>query len=328
MRRRQLIGGATVSLLGWPLVARAQQTTRPRRIAMVMGVRDDDVSRQRIKSFVDGLRQLGWEEGRNVGIDIHWADGDPQRIKALAQEVVEHSPDIVLANGVAAVARLKAATQRIPVVFASAADPVEAGLAESMARPGGNITGFTNFEHAISAKWLELMKEVAPRVVRVVLLYNPEHFAWRRAVPLMRSVAPRLGVELAEAPIANAHDIRQTIAAQAGRTDTGVLAFPEATTNSHRDLIVAEANANALPSIYAYREFCRAGGLVSYGVDVLDLFRRAAGYVDRILRGESPAELPIQAPTRFELVLNLKTAKALGLEVPMTLLVRADEVIE
>ena len=327
MRRRTFASAVLACAVVSPLPSLAQ-TNRPRRVAALMATRADALNRQRLDPFLHGLRQLGWEEGRNITIEVHWGDGDAMRITALVQQLVSQQPDIILANGATVLAHLHAATSTLPVVFANTADPVEAGIVQSLARPGGNITGFTNFEQAMSPKWLEILKEIAPATARVVMLHNPENFAWRHALPLLRSVAPGLGIELIEAPVKGASEIRHILAAQSTRSDTGLLAYPEATTNSHRELIVGQANALRLPAIYAYREFCQIGGLISYGVDVLDIFRRSASYVDRILRGAAPADLPIQAPTNFQLVINLKTARALGIEVPPMLLARADEVIE
>jgi putative tryptophan/tyrosine transport system substrate-binding protein len=322
-----LLGGAAAML---PLVARAQQRDRMRRIGVFMpGVADDLESQARNAAFLQGLGELGWIVGRNVRIDYRWGAADVERYHVIAAELIALSPDVVLALGYSIVSALQKATRSVPIVFASVTDPVGGGLIASLARPGGNTTGFVTSEFGFAVKWLELIREVAPRVTRVAVLRDPAVASQIALFGSIQSVAPSLGVELRPIDARDAGEIERAITAfAAGDPNAGLIAPTGAQAFLHRDLIVALAARYRLPAVYAYRSQAMIGGLISYGPDQVDHFRRAAGYVSRILKGEKPADLPVQAPTKYDLVINMKTAKALGLEVPPTLLARADEVIE
>jgi putative tryptophan/tyrosine transport system substrate-binding protein len=330
MRRRQfisLIGSAAVS---WPLVARAQQTERVRRIGFfAAGVADDPENQVRNAGFLQGLGELGWTVGRNVRIDYRWATNDADRFQKAA-ELVALKPDVILATSGAIVGALQQASRTVPIVFVTVIDPVGGGWVESLARPGGNATGFASFEFSISAKWLELLKEIAPSVTRVVVVRDPSVPAGSGGFAAIQTVAPGLGIELTPIGVRDASEIERGIAIFARSPNGGlIMVGPPSSVTLHRDLIIRLAAQHRLPAIYSARYFVTAhGGLVAYAPDPIDQYRRAAGYVDRILKGEKPAELPVQAPTKYEMVINLKTAKALGLTVPPTLLARADEVIE
>ena len=328
MRRRQfmaLLGGAAA----WPLVARAQQSEQMRRVAVLMPLAaDDPQSLRRLTAFVQGLQQLGWTDGRNVRIDVRWAAGDPDRFRRYATELVALAPDVILAAAVSSMMPLQQATRSVPLVFVQVTDPVGAGFVASLARPGGNATGFTLFEFGVSAKWLELLKEVAPRLTRVAVLRDPSSSTGIGQFAAMQGVAPALGVELSPIGVSDPGEIERTMAEFARGSNGGLILVPTAQTLIHRELIITLAARHQLPTIYPYRYFVTAGGLICYGPDEIEQYRRAAGYIDRILKGEKPADLPVQAATKYELVINLKTAKALGLEVPATLLATADEVIE
>ena len=329
MRRREfitLLGGVAV----WPLAARAQQRERMRRIGVFMpGVADDPESEVRNAAFLQGLGELGWIVGRNVRIDYRWGAGDLDRYHVIAAELIALSPDVVLALGYSIVSALQKATRSVPLVFASVTDPVGGGLVASLARPGGNATGFVTSEFGFAGKWLELLKEVAPRVTRVAVLRDPAVASQIALFGSIQSVAPSLGVELRPIDVRDAGEIEHAVSAfAAGEPNGGLITPTGARGFLYRELIVALAARHRLPAVYAYRGHVMSGGLISYGPDQVEHFRRAAGYVDRILKGEKPADLPVQAPTKYELVINLKTAKALGLEMPPTLLARADEVIE
>jgi putative ABC transport system substrate-binding protein len=328
MKRREfitLLGGAAAA---WPLAASAQQLERMRRIGVLMGTAENDPEApQRVAAFRDALAKLGWSEGRNVAIDFRWAAGDPVRMRALAKELIGATPDIVVAESTPATAALRQESSTTPIVFFAVANPVGSGFVASLPRPGRNITGFTNFEPAMGGKWLELLKEIAPRVLRVAAIFNPRTHSgqyWQS----MESAAPTFAVELAKSPVHEAGEIERAVKALADQPYGSLIVMPDAFTLAHRDLIVALSARHRLPSIYPFRVFPRTGGLISYGNDLVEGYRNAASYVDRILKGEKPADLPVQAPTKYELVINLKTAKALGLDVPPTLLARADEVIE
>jgi putative tryptophan/tyrosine transport system substrate-binding protein len=328
MRRREfitLLGGAGV----WPLAARAQQGERMRRIGVLGNVAPDDPeARTRNAAFLQGLQELGWTVGRNVGIDYRWAGGDADRLRGYAAELVALAPDVVLASGTSTVGPLLRATGTLPIVFAGVADPVGAGFVDSLARPGGNATGFISFEYGMSGKWLELLKEIAPGVTRVAVLRDSDISGGTGQFGAIQSVAPSLGVEAIPVSVRDAGEIERAVAAFARVAHGGLIVTASGLAIVHRELIVALAARHKLPAVYYYRFFVADGGLASYGPDPHDQYRRAAGYVDRILKGEKPADLPVQAPTKLELVINLKTAKALGLDVPTTLLARADEVIE
>ena len=328
MRRREfiaLIGGVAA----WPLAARAQQPGRMRRIGVLMNVAADDPEAQaRNVAFLHGLREFGWTEGRNVRVDHRWAAGDADRLRRYAAELVALAPDVVLASGTSTVGPLQRASTTVPIVFAGVADPVGAGFVDSMARPGRNATGFISFEYGLSAKWLELLKQIAPGVTRVAVLRDPDISGGTGQFGAIQSVAPSFGVESSPINVRDAGEIERAVAAFARSSNGGMILMASGLAFVHRDLIIALAARHKLPTIYYYRVFVSAGGLVSYGPDPHNQYRRAAGYVDRILKGEKPADMPVQAPTKYELVINLKTAKALGLEIAPTLLARADEVIE
>jgi putative tryptophan/tyrosine transport system substrate-binding protein len=329
MRRREfitLLGGAAAA---WPVAARAQQRERMRRIGVFMpGVADDPEYEARNAAFLQGLGELGWIVGRNVRIDYRWGAGDVERYRAIAGELVALAPEVVLATGSATVSALQKATGSVPIVFANVTDPVGGGLVASLARPGGNTTGFITSEFGFAGKWLELLKEIAPRVTCVAVLRDAAIAAQIALFGSIQSVAPSLGVELSPIDSRDAGEIERSIVAFAREPNGGLIAASGARVLHHRELIVALAARHRLPAVYAYRSHAMSGGLISYGNDQVDHFRRAAGYVDRILKGEKPADLPVQAPTKYELVINLKTAKALGLEMPTAVLARADEVIE
>jgi putative tryptophan/tyrosine transport system substrate-binding protein len=322
-----------ISLLGsaaaWPLAARAQQGKRMRRVGALMPSSANDPQVQaRYAAFLQGLQQLGWTVGNNVQIDSRWSLGNEDDTRKYAAELVALAPDVIFASGSATVGPLQRATRTVPIVFVSTPDPVGAGFVESLARPGGNTTGFTPYEYGIGAKWLELLKQVAPSVTRVAILRDPAITAGIGQWGAIQSVSPSFGVELRPVDVRDAGEIERALAVFASSPNGGLILTGSALAIVHRDLIIALAARHRLPAVYYERYFAAAGGLVSYGADVVDQFRLAAGYVDRILKGEKPADLPVQAPTKYELVINLKTAKAMGLTVPETLLARADEVIE
>jgi putative ABC transport system substrate-binding protein len=329
MRRREFIKLVGGSAAAWPLAARAQQSEQMRRIGVLMAINADDPEAQaRIAAFVEGLQQLGWTVGKNVRVDYRLAGIDAEILRKYAAELVALAPDVILAQSSTAVAPLLQATRTVPIVFTIVADPVGAGYVDSLARPGGNATGFTVFEYAIGGKWLELLKEIAPRVTRVAVLREAAVAAGPAQFGAAQTVAPALGVELRPIEARDVGEIERAITAFARDSNGGLVVTGSSAATSHRNPIVALAAQHQLPAVYFARYFVTAGGLVSYGPDYVDQFRRAAGYVDRILKGEKPADLPVQAPTKYELVINLKTAKALGLAVPPALLARADAVIE
>jgi putative tryptophan/tyrosine transport system substrate-binding protein len=330
MRRRDfvaLLGGAAASL---PLAARAQQGEGMRRIGVLMASAADDSENQaRMAAFLQGLAQLGWTDGRNVRIDIRWATTNADDLRRHAAELAALAPDVlVAASGTATVAPLLQATRTVPIVFVVVVDPVGAGFVASLARPGGNATGFTMFEYGLSGKWLELLKQIAPSTTRAAVLRDPAVASGIGQFAAVQAVAPSLGVELSPVDARDAPEIERAVTAFARSGNAGLIVTPSPVANRHRDLIVMLAAQHRLPAVYAWRYYVTAGGLISYGPDSIDQYRRAAGYVDRILKGEKPADLPVQAPTKYETVLNLKTAKTHGFDVPPTLLARADEVIE
>jgi putative ABC transport system substrate-binding protein len=330
MKRRRFIALVGSAAAAWPLGASAQTSDRVRRIGVLDGgiAADDPEAQASLGAFLQKLEQLGWAEGRNVRIDRRSGLGSADTIRKYAAELVALGPDVIFISGTATVRPLLQATSTVPIVFATVADPVGAGFVDSLARPGGNATGFLQFEYNISGKWLELLKEVAPTVTRVAILRDTAITAGIGQFTIIQSVAPSLGVELTPIDLRDAGQIERAVAAFAGSPNGGMIVTGSALTVHHRDLIVALANRYKLPAVYHRRFMVIGGGLISYGADLVDQFRRAAVYVDRILKGEKPSDLPVQAPTKYELVVNLKTAKALGLNVPPTLLARADEVIE
>jgi putative ABC transport system substrate-binding protein len=320
-----LLGGAAV----WPLAARAQMGERVRQIGVLTGSAADDPDAQtRVAALRQGLQQLGWIEGRNLRIDARWGAGDAAAIRKAATELAALAPDVIVAGGSAGAAAILQATRTVPIVFVIVPDPVGSGFVESLAQPGGNATGFMMFEYGLSAKWLELLKEIAPRVTRAGVLRDPALTAGIGQFAVIQSVALSAGVDVSAINLREAAEIERAVSAFARRPNGGLILTASALTAIHRDLVVSLAARHKLPTVYVSRFFVAGGGLVSYGPDFVDQYQRAAGYVDRILKGDKPAELPVQAPTKYELVINLKTAKALGLEVPPSLLARADEVIE
>jgi putative ABC transport system substrate-binding protein len=329
MKRRQLI-----TLLGgtaaWPLAARAQQGERMRRIGVLMPFAADDAETQtRMGAFLQALALSGWTIGRNVRIDIRWAGFDRERMRKYAAELVALAPDVILAHANAALEALQQTTAIVPIVFPVAGDPVATGFVDSMARPGGNITGFMEFEFAMSGKWLELLKQIAPDVTRAAVLRDPTMGAGTSQFAAIQAVAPSLRVEVNPLNArGEAADIERAISSFARASNGGLIATAGAWATRHRELIITLAARYKLPAVYFEGSFVAAGGLIAYGANPIEQYRQAAGYVDRILKGEKPADLPVQAPTKYELVINLKTAKALGLDVPPMLLARADEVIE
>ena len=329
MRRREFITLLGSAAAAWPLAAHAQQAERVRRVGVLMGqAADDPQGKARVAAFLQGLQQLGWTDGRNVRIDIRWTRGNPDEIRKYAAELVALAPDVILGSGSPAVGPLLQTTRTVPIVFAAVIDPVGAGFVDSLARPGGNATGFTNFEYSTSGKWLELLKEVAPRVTRTAVLWDPGIAAGIGQLGAIQTVASSLGVEVSPINVRDATEIERAVAAFARSPNGGLIVTGSGLAFVYRDLLVKLAAQHKLPAVYFERYFVAGGGLISYGVDLVDQFRRSAAYVDRILKGEKPSELPVQAPTKYELVINLKIAKALGLTVPPSLLARADEVIE
>jgi putative ABC transport system substrate-binding protein len=332
MQRREfitLIGGAAVS---WPRRARAQQSEQVRRIGVLMAfVENDPETKARLVAFRQGLAKRGWEEGRNVQIDYRFAAAGnigTGQYQALAKQLIALQPDVILTQTPVVTAALQRENRSIPTVFVNVSDPIGMGFIASLARPGGNITGVLHYEGTIVGKWLEMLKELAPRLTRAVLIANPKVTSYDYFLQAAQTAAPSLAIELVASPVENAADIERIIDALPRTPNSGLVLPPDATTINHRDLIIALAARQRLPAVYAVRSFVAAGGLMPYGTDQNEMFRLAASYVDLILRGTKPADLPVQAPTKYETVINLKTAKALGLTVPPGLLVAADEVIE
>jgi len=329
MRRRSfitLLGGAAVA---WPLAVRAQQAVRVRRIGVLVAFAEDDPeTKTRLAAFRRGLERRGWTEGLNVHIDARFAAGRPAQFQVLAKELVALQPDVILAQTPPITDALQRESPTIPIVFVSVSDPIGSGFAASLARPGGNITGILQFEAGITGKWLAMLKEIAPRLARAALLGNPKTTAYDYFLQAAEATAPSLAIEVVPGRVESAADIERVIVDLSHVPNSGLFLPPDTTTAVHRDFIIALASRHRLPSVYSIRFFVAAGGLMSYGIDQVDVFQHAASYVDRILRGANPADLPVEAPTKYETILNLKTAKALGLDVPPSLLVRADEVIE
>ena len=328
MRRRKfiaLLGGAAA----WPFAAGAQQAGGVRHIGVLIpSATGDRVFQARLSAFLQELQQFGWSDGRNVRIDIRWGAGDADLTRKYAVELVALAPDVLMAVTSVAVASLRQVTRTIPIVFAVVADAVGAGYVESHARPGGNVTGFTAFEYALGGKWLELLKDIAPRVTRAAILRDPAIAGGPGQFGAIQAMAPSLGVELRPVDAADSGEIERAVTAFAQRSNGGLVVTGSPAATVHRELIITLASRHQLPAVYFASYFVAAGGLISYGPDFLDQCRRAAGYVDRILKGEKPSDLPVQSPTKYELAINLKTAKTLGIEVPTSLLARANEVIE
>jgi putative ABC transport system substrate-binding protein len=329
MTRRELIALLSSTAASWPLRARAQQPERVRRIGVLQGLAANDPEGQaRFAAFLQALQQLGWTDGRNIQIVHRFTDGDTDRARAYAAELVALAPDLVLTSGASTVGTMLQVSRSVPVVFVGAADPVGAGFVDSLARPGSNATGFTSYEYSMSGKWLELLKEIAPRVKRVAVLRDPAISAGTGQLGAIQTAAPSLGVELTPINVRDAAEIERAVTAFVRSGDGGLIVTTSALVLAHRNLIITLADRHKLPAVYYARFYVTNGGLASYGPDYINQYRHAAEYVDRILRGQKPADLPVQAPTKYELVINMKTAKALGLDVPPTLLARADEVIE
>jgi putative tryptophan/tyrosine transport system substrate-binding protein len=329
MRRREFITLAAGGVAVWPLAARAQQAERVQRITALMSMTADDPEAQpRVAAFESGLRELGWLDGRNLRIEYRWvSDGD--LLRRIAAELARMPPDLILATSTPVMAALQEQGLSVPIMFVQVTDPVGQGLVPNLARPGGHITGFTNFEFSIGTKWLEALKQIAPRVSRVALIYNPETAPYADLFQRpVEAAAPAFAVTPMTVAARSAPELERAVDAFARTPNGGLLVLPDVTNLIHRDQIIALAARHRLPAVYPYRYYAASGGLLSYGSEQADVFRRAASYVDRILKGTSPGELPVQAPIKYELVINLKAAKALDLEVPATLLARADEVIE
>jgi putative ABC transport system substrate-binding protein len=326
MRRRDfitLVGGSAVA---WPLALRAQQSGQMRRIGVLIPLaKDNSEAQARITAFVQELEKLGWTEGRNLQIEYRWGSGDLQKAAA---ELVALSPDVIFANATSGVAALQQATRSVPIVFANVGDPVSGGFVDSLAKPGGNITGFTVYDYGIAAKWLELLKEIAPYVTHVGVIRDPTATVSMAVLGVIQSAARTMGLEVSPLGGRDARDIERTVTEFAGGSNRGLIIAAGALMTNNRDLIISLAARHRLPAVYQARFFVTDGGLISYGPDTIDPSRQAAGYVDRILKGEKPADLPVQSATKYELAINLKTAKALGLTVPPSLLSRADEIIE
>jgi putative ABC transport system substrate-binding protein len=328
MRRRDFISflGAAAS---WPLAARAQQAERMRRIGVLLNLAENDPeTKVRLNAFLQALQELGWSEGKNLQIDYRWGVGDPDRHRKNAAELVALAPDVILAHGSPIMRPLLRTTRSIPIVFVSVADPVAAGFVENLARPGGNATGFALFEYSISAKWLELLRQVSPTVTRAAVIRDPDQPSGGGQLGAIQAAAAVVRTELTPIDVRDKSEIERAITAFARRPNGGLIVTATALAQIHRSVILALAAQHRLPAIYPAGLYVNDGGLLSYGPDVPDQYRRAAGYVDRVLRGEKPSELPVQAPTKFELLINLKTAKTLGLTVPPALVARADQVIE
>ena len=329
MKRREfitLLGGAAVA---WPTAARAQQPERVRRIGVLTNLAADDREAQaRIAAFLQALQEFGWVDGRNVRIDFRWGGGDADRTRRYAAELVALSPDVILTSGATAVAPLLQATRSLPIVFTQVPDPVGAGIVKSLSHPGGNATGFITFEYGLSAKWLELLRQIAPSVTRAAVLRDPAASSGIGQWGSIQAVAPIVRMLVTPVNVSDAGEIERDLAAFAQGPNSGLIVTSSPSAQLHRDLIITLAARLRLPAVYYQRQFVADGGLISYGPNFTDPYRRAAGYVDRILKGEKPADLPVQAPTKYDLVINLKTAKALALDVPPAVLVRADEVIE
>jgi putative tryptophan/tyrosine transport system substrate-binding protein len=327
--RRQFIsalGGASVA---WPLAARAQQFNQIRRIGALMPWDADDKEGQsRLAAFQQGLATLGWMEGRNIRTEVRWGAGGLDRLRTSAAELVALAPEVILANSAASTFALRGETHSVPIVFTMVPDPIGGGLVASLAKPGGNITGFTSLEPIMGSKLVELLKEIAPRITRVAIIFNPETASYAEILQSVETASRSFTVDPISAPVHNVTEIEDTIASHARESGGGLIVLPDAFTSTHRELIVLLAVQHRLPSIYPYRYFVTSGGLMSYGVDANDILRRSAFYIDRILKGDKPGDLPVQQPAKFELIVNLQVARALGLTVSPMLLSRADEVIE
>jgi putative tryptophan/tyrosine transport system substrate-binding protein len=329
MDRRTFIGSVAGGLFAVPLAARAQQDARTRRIGILMGIAENDPEGQaRVAAFRQGLQDLKWVEGRNIRIDLRWGTGDATRVKAYAAELVSLAPDVILATNTPTVRALQQATRAIPMVFAGLTDPVGDGAVSSLSKPGGNITGFSSFDAAIAGKWLQLLKEISLNIVRVAVIFNPDTAPHSIFMPALEAAAPSVALKLIRATVRDTAAIENAIATLGREPGGGLVVMPDVFVAGHRELVIALAARNRVAAVYPFRYWVAQGGLLGYGPDIVDQYRRAATYIDRILQGAKPADLPVQAPTKFELAINLRTAKAVGLTIPQSLLVRADEVIE
>ena len=334
MRRREFIlalgGAAAASSNLWPLTARAQQGGRKRKIAVIMSTANGDAEgKARLDAFLHSLQELGWTQGGNIEIADYWIAGDAERIRAAASEIALIKPDVILSSTTPVVAALRSQSQVSPIVFVLVSDPVGSGFVESLARPGGNITGFINIESSIGGKWLELLKEIVPKIKHAGLLFNPDTAPYvEYYLAPIKVAAASLGIEALAVPVRSLSEIEPALLKLTGDAAGGVVVMPDAFTGANRRQIISQAERHKVPAMYPYRYMAQEGGLISYGIDTNDLYRRAALYVDRLLKGAKPAELPVQQPTKFELAINLKTAKTLGLTVPPILLASADDVIE
>ncbi len=330
MRRREFIGLVAGAAAAWPLAVRAQQSAnRPRRVGWLVGLDEQDPeAARRTTVVVNALQELGWTADRNLHIDYRYTSGDSQSFDAQAAELIALAPDLLMANSTPATRALQRATLTIPIVFALVLDPIATGLVKNIARPGGNITGFTNFETGMGGKWLDLLKTVTPGIAKVALIYNPTTAPYEGMLQSIEAAAPPYGIEVTTRGVKDASELEPAVAAVGREAGGALVVFPDIFNTAHQERIIALAAQYRLPAIYPYRFFTTGGGLMSYGIDTPDLFRRMAGYVDRILKGEKPGELPVQAPSKFELVVNLKTAKTLGIAIPDKILALADDVIE
>ncbi len=328
MRRREFIAFLGGAALVWPFAARAQQREQMRRLGVLMSAAIETDQRAGVAVFMEVLHQLGWIDGHNVRVEVRWAGADPAEARKGAEKLVALPADVIMVTGELGLQALLQATRSVPIVFASIGDPVGGGFVDSLARPGGNATGFTQIEYGLAGKWVELLKQIAPTVTRVAVLRDPGLAAGIGSFAVIQSVAPSIGVDVSAINMRDPREIEQDITRFASSPNGGLILTGSALSVIHHDLVIALAAQHELPAVYYRRYFVTSGGLISYGSDVAEQYRGAAGYVDRILKGEKPADLPVQAPTKYELVINLKTAKALGLAVPPSLLARADEVIE
>ena len=330
MKRREFIALLGNAAVAWPVAARAQQPSQSiRHLAILLhGVQGDPLWDQRLAAFRQELAHFGWMAGQNLQIELRYSGGEYDRLSRLAHELVSLTPDVIFANTAPAIRALQHETSSIPIVFVEVSDPVSAGFVASLSRPASNITGFLFYENSIVGKWLGMLKEIAPFLTRIAFVGNQNAFPYGYFLPTAKTIASSIGMEIVPLPITNGDDIKRSIEAFARAPNSGLLSPNDTTAEENRDLILALAARYRMPAVYAFRDFVTAGGLMYYGTDLVTQFRRAASYVDRVLRGANPADLPVEAPTKYETVLNLKTAKALGLQVPPSLLVRADEVIE
>jgi putative tryptophan/tyrosine transport system substrate-binding protein len=329
MRRREFIGLFSSTAVAWPLAARAQQPERMRRIGVLLGYPEGDLQAQaNVVALRAGLKQLGWTEGHNIQMDFRWAGGDADKARTFAKELVNISPDVIVPSTNQVTAIVQQETHTIPIVFAFVGDPVGSGFVASLARPGGNITGFAGFENSIGGKWIEILKEIAPNVKRVAFIFNPEAPPNIGFLHAAEAAAPSLGMELTALAVHNGNEIERGITTFVAEPNGGLIVAPHAVTVSNRELIAGLAARYRLPAVYSDRYFAESGGLISFGNNTADLFRRTASYIDLIFKGAKPADLPVQLPTKFEMVINLKTAKALSLNVPPFLLQNADDAIE